>query len=243
MKFSIATVLFASYIQVSSGFVQPSTAPATSFSASSAKTSFASVPSVSAKRIQLILAASNAVDSEKAATSPKRDLEAIHRDADMIFAVIDVDGSGSISQEEMTNHLKVAGYTEQVIQTIFTKMDTDKNGEISQQEFRGGMAMFVALQSAPGLGNFNADFVQEIYEDADQVFQSVDADKSGYIDEFELKSHLGRKFASYSDSAIDRIFQLLDVNGDKKISKQELRDAFVQYSALRQAIGEGPNFK
>jgi hypothetical protein len=37
--------------------------------------------------------------------------------------------------------------------------------------------------------------------------------------------------------------QLLDVNKDGEVERDELREAFVKYSALRQAIGEGPNFK
>jgi hypothetical protein len=36
---------------------------------------------------------------------------------------------------------------------------------------------------------------------------------------------------------------MLDVNEDGDVSQEELRNAFVKYSALRQAIGEGPNFK
>ena len=43
--------------------------------------------------------------------------------------------------------------------------------------------------------------------------------------------------------AISSIFSLLDVNRDGEIEKAELRAAFVKYSALRQAIGEGPNWK
>jgi len=47
----------------------------------------------------------------------------------------------------------------------------------------------------------------------------------------------------HASQAISKIFKLLDVNKDGDIEKKELRDAFVKYSALRQAIGEGPNFK
>ena len=36
---------------------------------------------------------------------------------------------------------------------------------------------------------------------------------------------------------------MLDGEGDNSITQSEMRDAFVKYSALRQAIGEGPNFK
>ena len=35
----------------------------------------------------------------------------------------------------------------------------------------------------------------------------------------------------------------LDGDGDNSSTQSEMRDAFVKYSALRQASGEGPNFK
>jgi Ca2+-binding EF-hand superfamily protein len=171
------------------------------------------------------------------------DMEIVHRDADVIFSIIDVDGNGSVSLKEMTTHLTSAGYTKDVINKIFRKLDFDKDGTISRQEFQGGLVLFTALRSAPGLGNYNAQFVKEIHEDADAVFQSADADGNGEIDESELKSHLRRTFVDYSDKAIIKIFDMLDIDGDGKISKSELRDAFVRYSALRQAIGEGPNYK
>jgi len=171
------------------------------------------------------------------------DIESVHRDADVIFSIIDKDGSGSISRTELKNHLSEAGYAEEVIDKIFNKMDRNKDEEVSKGEFRSALTLIAALRSAPGLGNYNAQFEKEIYEDADQVFQTVDADGNGLIDSFELKSHLGRKFSNYSEEAIDNIFEVLDVNNDGKISKEELRNAFVRYSALRQALGEGPNFK
>ena len=170
-------------------------------------------------------------------------IESIHRDADVIFSIIDKDGNGYLTLDELTSHLKPAGYTEQVINTIFTKMDMNKDGQISRQEFQGGMVMFAALQSAPGLGNYNAQFTDEIHEDADQVFRSLDADNNGSIDVKELKDHLARKFAGFSDVAVDRIFLMLDFDANRGIDKEELRDAFVRFSALRQAIGEGPNYK
>merc|ERR1712224_1071483 len=153
------------------------------------------------------------------------------------------DGNDSITREELTQHLTSAAYTKDVINKIFTKMDTNKDNLISRQEFRDGFKLFSALKSAPGLGNYNAEFEKEIYQDADQVFQSADANNDGEIDAFVLKSHLGRKFSKFQGEAIEKIFELLDVNNDRKISRNELRDAFVRYSALRIAIGEGPNFK
>lgn len=178
-----------------------------------------------------------------AASITEDEIALIHRNADATFAVIDVDGGGTLSREEFTKHLLVSGYNNETIDKIFNKMDVNKDNEISRQEFRDGVVMLSVLQSAPGLGNYNAEFAKEMCEDADVVFQSADADGNGEIDQEELRSHIGRSFANYSEGAIDEIFRQIDVNSDGTITKQEFRDAFCKSSALRQAIGEGPNYK
>jgi Ca2+-binding EF-hand superfamily protein len=182
-------------------------------------------------------------DQEDTASS----IESVHRDADVIFSIIDKDGNGYLELDELSNHLKPVGYTEKVINSIFKKMDMNNDGKISRQEFQGGMVLFAALQSAPGLGNYNSEFVKEIHEDSDQVFQSVDVNGDGSIDVKELRNHLKRtkvlESDKFSETAIDRVFMMLDIDGNKRIEKEELRDAFARYSALRQAIGEGPNYK
>ena len=99
---------------------------------------------------------------------PDEEIATIHRNADATFAIIDVDGGGTLSRSEFTNHLSVSGYNTETIDKIFNKMDVNKDEEISREEFRNGMVMLAALQSAPGLGNYNAEFAKEIMEDADQ---------------------------------------------------------------------------
>jgi Ca2+-binding EF-hand superfamily protein len=169
-------------------------------------------------------------------------IERIHKDADTIFSVIDNNGDGSISLEELTNHMKQAGYADDAVSKIFRKLDINNDGGVSVEEFRAGLVQYSPLRSAPGLGDYNKEFVKEIHADADYLFSSIDTDRSGTVSVDELQEHLTRG-NKYSDSAQANIFKMLDVNDDGEISKDELRDAFVQYSALRQALGEGPNYK
>eukprot|EP00548_Thalassiothrix_antarctica_P002710 CAMPEP_0194131774 /NCGR_PEP_ID=MMETSP0152-20130528/2455_1 /TAXON_ID=1049557 /ORGANISM="Thalassiothrix antarctica, Strain L6-D1" /LENGTH=232 /DNA_ID=CAMNT_0038826649 /DNA_START=48 /DNA_END=746 /DNA_ORIENTATION=+ len=232
MKLTNSALIFLSCLRVSSGFVQQ---PFIQQHAASISTPPKNAYAVRTHEVSPSTSLFASTDGE--------DVESIYRDADVIFSLIDVDGNANVSLEEITDHLSVAGYTEKVIKQIFAKMDSNKDNQISKDEFRTGMVLVKALQTAPGLGNYNAQFVKEIHEDADQVFQSADEDGDGKITELELKIHIRRTLPKYSDAAIDSIFKSIDQNDDKEISGTELRSAFVRCSALRQAIGEGPNFK
>jgi len=168
--------------------------------------------------------------------------DTIHADADAIFAIIDIDGDGTISEAELVAHLTGAGYTEVAVSKIFEKLDTNQDGVLSRDELRAGFVQYSPLRSAPGLGSYNSQFIAEIHADADNLFNAVDIDGNEAISETELRIHL-RSYSGYSDPAITAMFEMLDVDLSGEISKAELREAFVKYSALRQAIGEGPNFK
>ena len=109
-------------------------------------------------------------------------------------------------------------------------------------QLRAGFLEYTPLREAPGLGAYNAKFVDEIHADADALFNAIDTDGNGTVSKEELRAHL-KQFSKYTFKAIGNLFTLLDVNKDGEIEKAELRDAFVKYSALRLAIGEGPNLK
>jgi len=246
MKFTCSAIVFFSCFYASSAFLQPTFIQHATLSS----------PSSCGARVKVSpawsLSASGPADGMDVEgdmlglfddDDPDEEEIAIFKDADIIFSLIDVDGNGAVTREEISTHLTASGYTDKVTNQIFTKMDTNKDNEISKEEFRSGMVEIEALQTAPGFGNYNAQFVKEINEDADQVFQSADIDGNGEIEESELKNHLRRTLPQYTEEAVNNIFRLLDRDGDKKISKEELRTAFVRCSALRQAIGEGPNYK
>ena len=189
----------------------------------------------------IMSAASDAVD-EICDVLPAEVCDDIEADADAVFSIIDENGDGAISRAELMEHLMKAGYKETAVNVLFEKLDTDKSESISKDELRAGFKLYTPLRSAPGLGAYNADFVKEIHQDADALFAAIDSDGNGAISKDELRDHL-KTFSSYSFKAISNIFKLLDANKDGGIEKEELRSAFVKYSALRQAIGEGPNFK
>merc|ERR1719440_527135 len=176
-------------------------------------------------------AGKTAVDAEElCGVLPDNVCEQIYEDADAVFSVIDVNGDGSVSMDELTSHLMKSGYNEAAVQKVFEKLDTDKDGELSKEELRAGFLQYSPLREAPGLGSYNSRFVLEIHEDADALFNAIDADGNGSISKDELREHL-KTFSQYSFKAISKIFKVLDVNRDGAIEKSELRDAFVKYSA------------
>ena len=166
----------------------------------------------------------------------------VEADADAVFAVIDTDGDGAITRDELSAHLSKSGYSEKACQLIFDKLDTDASESVTKEELRTGFLKYTPLREAPGLGAYNQEYVTEIHTDADALFSAIDTNGDGQITKDELREHL-KTFHGYSFKAISNIFKMLDVNSDGAVERSELREAFVKYSALRCALGEGPTFK
>ena len=72
------------------------------------------------------------------------DVEQVYKDADAVFACIDTDGNGAITQEELISHLTSSGYKEEAVEKIFSKLDTNKDGALSKEELREGMVNYSA---------------------------------------------------------------------------------------------------
>lgn len=185
-------------------------------------------------------------------------VDQLKHDSDVIFSILDVDGSGCISQKEFSDHLLRVGYSESFVMKLFDEMDTNGDGVISPAEFRTLYLAVPSLRTLPGMGqdltksdssdddridreNESIVNYDELLAAANEVFDAADKDGNGYIDVSELKSHLSRwrperKSSPFHYTAVARIFGLIDVNGDQSISKREFQDAFVRYSALRHAL-------
>jgi len=86
---------------------------------------------------------------------------------------------------------------------------------------------------------FDAVSESRIHGDADAFFDKVDDDGNGQISFDELTEHLTAM--GFQPSGIDHIFDLLDINRDGEITREELRESFVTFddAALRMALGLG----
>jgi len=185
----------------------------------------------------------------------------LKHDSDVIFSILDVDGSGSISNEdEFSNHLLGVGYSAPFVNELFEEMDANGDDVISSSEFRTLYMAVPSLRNLPGMmGQEEQDLTEEslaIEQDQstigdllaaeNDVFEATDEDGNESIDVAELESHLSRwrpeqrndksSPSPFHYTAVARIFGLLDGDGDQRISRQEFQDAFVRYSALRHAL-------
>ena len=74
----------------------------------------------------------------------------VRDDADAVFSMIDVDGDGSITNDELRDHLRDRGYADVAVDKIFATLDVNFDGGLSQEELRAAFARYSALRFATG---------------------------------------------------------------------------------------------
>ena len=171
----------------------------------------------------------------------EEEIEKIHEKADAIFAVLDRNGDGEISEDELRSHLLTAGYAEEAVVELYEMLDTNpRDGAVSQSELREGFVRYPPLLEAPGLGELDESEWAAVYDEADATFAALDLDGNGSLSLAELQEHFaGVEGPSYSSVAVGRIFAKLDADSDGEISLAEFRGGYARYRAMRLALGSG----
>ncbi|CAH1245058.1 CALM1 [Branchiostoma lanceolatum] len=131
-------------------------------------------------------------------------------DAKTVFKDCDVDGDGYISTVELKTALTDLAIipTENLIQEIMNHYDEDANGKLDFEEFE---KLVIDLKT------FGEADPEEVLE----MFNTIDQDKSGYIDEDELRQVMTEHFDTNDDKTIKAMVKMADKNGDGKISISE----------------------
>jgi len=125
------------------------------------------------------------------------------------FEAFDTDKTGDITIEELAAVFRSLGQnpSETELQDIISEVDTDRDGTISFSEF---ISMMTRKTST-------TDVEAEIRA----AFNVFDTDKCGYIKAKELKSVMRSIGETLTDDEVDEMINLVDTNGDGKISFEE----------------------
>lgn len=195
-----------------------------------------------------------AVDSAE----PCQDEDAIKADAETAFALLDLDGNGSVERAEFEKYLLTYGYTPSAVAKIFSTLDLDGNNEISLQELRDGLVEYCRC------GACEPKVIEQSHAEADALFAAADTNDDGELSSDELRVHLLER-GRYTAEAVDCIFRSIDANvcrvarslstlrpagwacysracarlraqSDGGLSRDELRSGFLQYERLRLAM-------
>ena len=125
----------------------------------------------------------------------------------MLFKILDKNGDGLISMEEMLNCGQKLNSKD--IDAIFAVGDVNNDGEIDMSEFVG----VLCPSASTVVARISKEF--KTINDIKEVFQKLDKDNDGNISKQELR------VAGYNDQEINAIFALGDSNNDGQIDLEE----------------------
>lgn len=167
----------------------------------------------------------------------KEDTAAV--EAVTMFAMMDLDGNGVVSEAEFRTYLARFSYTESASTRIFKALDANGDGEICVDEVRE-LASFADGNSNSALGKNrkfgDAVLVEARRSESDRMYDTIDDNGDGEISSAELRTYLMGN--GYTEIASDAVLRSLDSNDDGKLCRSELSDGFEKYSKMRQAVME-----
>ncbi len=153
-----------------------------------------------------------------------------------LFNKIDKNGDGSVDKSEFGTSAPKNGVN---FDEIFNNLDSNSDKVISKTEFEDGMKaldqQMQARKNAMQMGSMPPP-PPPSEKDGEEIFNSIDQNSDGSIDETELKSAL-------EGTGIDagKIFKALDANGDNVITKSEFTDSLKKFDEQMQAQAPAMN--
>lgn len=157
-----------------------------------------------------------------------------------LFDLIDADGSGHLDEDEGKQFLEIMGTDPSEIDYYWADLarcaDTNRDGRISKQEFLNYTLGEVDIDFDGSIAD--PDFEQELRakvrlmgsaaQKVSTLFDLIDDDGSGFMEEFEGKRFLGLVGCEPAelDYYWNDLLRCADANSDGKISKEE----FLQYT-------------
>ena len=132
------------------------------------------------------------------------------------FNAFDLDGGGSIDNDELGDLMKTLGQeaTEAELEKMIKLADADGSGDIDFEEF----VTLIAHKMKDDDGALKEEKLK-------QAFRVFDTDNSGFIDAAEMRRMMINLGENISMSQVNEILAHFDDNGDGQISPDEVRAA------------------
>jgi len=128
------------------------------------------------------------------------------------FSLLDKDGDGNISNDEIRSLMNSLGYSpsEEDISTVISKVDTNGNGSVDFDEF------LTMMRRRRSTGESDSEL--------HQVFKVFDKNKDGFIDKDELYDMLSRLGEHITEEDIREMIEEADcLDHDGKVSYEEFK--------------------
>ena len=136
-----------------------------------------------------------------------------HEDAMDMFREIDRDGSGFIDPTELKEMSIRLGnpLSDKQLKEVFRTIDTNKDGKISADEF----VEWVKDEQTKN------DVKRYFHSTARVLFEEIDTDGSGFLDQEELMDVTIRLGEVFTEKEIKQLFKEMDTNKDGKVDIEE----------------------
>eukprot|EP00746_Dinoflagellata_sp_MGD_P003001 gnl/MRDRNA2_/MRDRNA2_105848_c0_seq1.p1 gnl/MRDRNA2_/MRDRNA2_105848_c0~~gnl/MRDRNA2_/MRDRNA2_105848_c0_seq1.p1 ORF type:complete len:213 (+),score=60.40 gnl/MRDRNA2_/MRDRNA2_105848_c0_seq1:74-712(+) len=131
-----------------------------------------------------------------------------------MFALFDIDNSGSITAEELGTVMRSMGHypSDAELHAMVAKVDVDKSGAIHFDEFL--QLMVTQMQESQKSSNQAEEFLE--------AFKTLDRDGNGYVDATELRYFmLNHGSMKLTAEEVDILMSDADVDGDCKLDFEE----------------------
>ncbi len=152
-----------------------------------------------------------------------------------LFAAMDGDGDGTVSQSEMETYIQSKGGTAAQADALFSGLNQNGSGNLTQTQLASDLQ-----QASPAGGAHHAHHHHHARASADQIgndlVKAMDGDGNGAVDQSEFETFVTGLGGTAGQADAD--FSALDPNGTGSVTANQFSSAV---TALQSANASGPS--